>query len=387
MSGAVIGKLEDFLGKTIMDTRRCQLDWERSSMIEYDYVPDRSYVPKEPGETVPLDKCRDLASHIRNWQGIEPRFKYFMDGSRRTFRIADVPINTQCFPLIAGQVGVGICQRRKQVLSSYGNFQMRYVLALPRQIDKDGKKDRKSHIAFFDKLCSKLNEKLVSDNHFLRLDKILFYDGNQGDNFEDKAIATIQEYMIEQEKKAVQQLVKENRLGDGVWLLKDGSLEYARLADKSDPFSFSKIQNNYRHVVGVSKSFNPELARLSKGRSASKMIAELKEGFRTPAFRYTTNRVEGEFSIWYLRIREGRYNWGPFDGVVKIEKILTNKDEKEHGLKTDDVDKISAWVFNERNPVCYGKDDRWANHLYPIYLTESFVKSKYLSTEHFIHLF
>jgi hypothetical protein len=35
-------------------------------------------------------------------------------------------------------------------------------------------------------------------------------------------------------------------------------------------------------------------------------------------------------------------------------------------------------IINERNPVCYGSDDRWANHLYPIYLTEKYIKSQYL---------
>jgi len=51
------------------------------------------------------------------------------------------------------------------------------------------------------------------------------------------------------------------------------------------------------------------------------------------------------------------------------------------------VDNISAWLVNERNPVCYGKDDRWANHLYPVYLTETFIKSKYRGTAHFLNLF
>ena len=32
-------------------------------------------------------------------------------------------------------------------------------------------------------------------------------------------------------------------------------------------------------------------------------------------------------------------------------------------------------------------DARWANHLYPVFLTESYVKSRYISTEMFLHLF
>ena len=48
---------------------------------------------------------------------------------------------------------------------------------------------------------------------------------------------------------------------------------------------------------------------------------------------------------------------------------------------------ISANIINERNPTCYGIDRRWANHLYPVFLTETFVKSKYISSDVFLQLF
>ena len=117
------------------------------------------------------------------------------------------------------------------------------------------------------------------------------------------------------------------------------------------------------------------------------MIAELKPLERTPAAMYSTDRVEGKFAVWYVRLREPRLSRGPFDGIVKVEKILTTEREEEYGLDSAEVDNISAWIVNERNPVCYGKDERWANHLYPVYLTERFVKSKYRGTAHFINLF
>ena len=60
---------------------------------------------------------------------------------------------------------------------------------------------------------------------------------------------------------------------------------------------------------------------------------------------------------------------------------------KQDGISTDEVDTITANIINERNPVCYGADNRWANHLYPVYVTESFVKSKYLGENLFLNLF
>jgi hypothetical protein len=117
------------------------------------------------------------------------------------------------------------------------------------------------------------------------------------------------------------------------------------------------------------------------------MIANLKQFERTPAAMYKTDRVDGKFAVWYVRLRDPRKHRGPFDGIVKVEKILVTDKEAEYGLDSSEVDNISAWLVNERNPVCYGKDDRWANHLYPVYLTETYIKSKYRSTAHFINLF
>lgn len=76
-----------------------------------------------------------------------------------------------------------------------------------------------------------------------------------------------------------------------------------------------------------------------------------------------------------------------FDGIVKVEKMLVTLEENSDGIDSELVNMLSAMIINERNPVCYGSDLRWANHLYPVYLTETFVKSKYMSAESFLHLF
>jgi len=76
-----------------------------------------------------------------------------------------------------------------------------------------------------------------------------------------------------------------------------------------------------------------------------------------------------------------------FDGIVKVEKMLITREEEEKGIDSELVDVLSSNIINERNPVCYGSDLRWANHLYPMYLTETYVKSRYLSAESFLHLF
>lgn len=120
----------------------------------------------------------------------------------------------------------------------------------------------------------------------------------------------------------------------------------------------------------------------------AKDIADLPVYHRTPAFMYESEHTGTEkFAIWYVRIRSADYCQSPFDGVVKVEKILMKEAERENGLNTNEIDLISANIINERNPVCYGNDTRWANHIYPIYLTETFVKSRYISNTFFLNMF
>lgn len=377
--GSVIAYLEKETGRKCFDTFRRCLDHERASLVEYDDF-GREFV-SEQGETERYSGARDISVIASEWIDREPAFKLFLDGSRRTYKIADVSIGTQVFPIIAGQVGVGVCKRENRCLSACELF-LHTVLAFPDKFDAEGKND-KQHRAFLDDLAKKLN---TSQDH-VQLNRLLLYPTRANENFEDKGIARIQEYMIEQEKEMVQVLVKKNIINHRSWLIKDGSLEYNSISDKNDRFVFSRIRSNYKRVVGVSKSFNPELAKLKNNRSAAGMIAQLKPFERTPAMMYKTDRVDGKFAIWYVRLREPRKHRGPFDGIVKVEKVLVSDSEMEHGLESSEVDNISAWLVNERNPVCYGKDDRWANHLYPVYLTETFIKSKYRSTVRFINSF
>ena len=193
--------------------------------------------------------------------------------------------------------------------------------------------------------------------------------------------------MIEEEKELVIRLVEQGKLTYDDYLLKDGSLEYKDV-EKYCHRELFKIKSNYRCVVGASKIFNPELCKDKDKKNIAKKIAELPLYYRTPAFKYTNERASDvAFSIWYLRIRKIDRTVGPFDGILKVEKILVTEHEQKHGLDSDEIDMISANLINERCPTCYGHDSRWANHLYPVYLTERFIKSNYLGEILFVSLF
>jgi len=243
---------------------------------------------------------------------------------------------------------------------------------------------------FFNKLIQKINALSVLKKRGLTFQKIFCYPDKElkeGEKYEHKAIAKIQDEMIMAEKSLVNKLVKGKKLNPDSYLLKDGSIEYQKMRG-GELRDLAMIKSNYQSVVGASKSFNPELCKDNKGKSIAKSIADLPLFHRTPAYKYTTERTPGvEFTVWYLRVREVKRTVSPFDGVLKVEKILITDDEQEKGLNSCEIDRISANLINERNPTCYGTDNRWANHLYPVYLTERCIKSQYLSNEYFLNLF
>jgi hypothetical protein len=196
--------------------------------------------------------------------------------------------------------------------------------------------------------------------------------------------------MMKNEQRMVSDLVGEKKLNDTNFLVKDGSLEYKPTkAMRSGERDYQRFKNNYDYVIGVSKRFNPEVCLVLGDKPNPGFIANLPLYSRTPVAYFTDPDFLGDigFAVWYIRIRDTSKTRTPFDGIIKMEKILVSKDEVAYGMNSDLVDFISAHLINERNPVCYGSDLRWANHLYPIYLTERYVKSHYLSTESFLHLF
>lgn len=314
---------------------------------------------------------------------------YFLDGSRRVFKVDDIAFvqsggRSIIYPVIAGQIGVGCCHRvNKKVVPV--QLKREFVLSMPDVADADGKP------GFWPATAKKLSECDELKRLGIEFAAILPYktSKNNDKKLEDRATACVQDRMIESEKKLVAELVREGKLNQNNYLVKDGSLEYRPTKeDKADKRRYQTFKNNYNWVIGVSKNFNPEVCEDINGKPNPGFIADLPLYHRTPVAEYE-NPMLGDikFAVWYIRLRDKEKTRTPFDGVLKVEKILVTEEEIEFGIDSEQVDTLSAYLINERNPVCYGSDLRWANHIYPIYLTESFVKSRYLSAESFLHLF
>lgn len=356
--------------------------------IDYDDDPKRVMKWKDSAETIQYKKAIDIKPLADQILNEEPLIKYFLDGSRHVFKVDDIAYNKHIYPVVAGQIGIGCCKRENRKMSKE-LFYRELVIALPKNANADGHDDS----AYFASKVQKVNQSKELKKLGIEFSAILPYSTSKAFTPEVKleniAIAEIQDYMIESEKRMVAEIVKNKKLGQNSYLLKDGSLEYKIMKNgHEDLRSLQKIRHNYRWVIGVSKSFNPESCLDHTGKPNANYIADLPVFHRTPVARYENREFLGDvqFGVWYVRLRDKKYTQTPFDGVVKIEKIMMDE-EIQDGIDSDVIDMITANIINERNPTCYGVDRRWANHLYPVYLTESFVKSKYISTEMFLHLF
>ncbi len=300
-------------------------------------------------------------------------FKYFLDGARRTYKIVDFATPDNKFlPIVAGQIATAVCIRENKKLKNH-KINKKNILALPDRLGDE-----------FDTIQSELTSLKY---HNLTIDKIVKYryQPNPDRPFENLAIAKIQLEMLNMEINLISEMVHSEMLKTDQMLIIDGSLQ----------FSSIKEENEYimRDVIGISKTFNPHLQGIlkTKSKEIGHHLLNLKFGERTPVYVYETKKEKAnkylKIGAWYLRIREQKYSPNPLSGIIKVERIATTQKEKEDGFSTDMIDEISSAILLERNVTCFGNDERWANHIYPIYLTEQFLKSSFVSDQYFLNIF
>lgn len=297
-------------------------------------------------------------------------FHYFMDGSRRTYKIGDLVISgKKIYPVIAAQVRAGCVQRNGTKVSKQSLISQNYLLISStfNDVNFDEIKARVRR-------CARLPISLLVEKYSFNKMK------DSAPN--NAAIAKANSLMHKLEIDILTQMVKAKILDTDKMLIVDGPLQFLGEDNGKDDFA-----DLFYNVVGVSKSFNPNLSVSDKrsGAHIGTQILKLNYGERTPVFRKknSRNRV---FGFWYLRIRQRQDVKNPLDGIIKVEKMAIREDI-ERGFDTDVVDNISLSLIAESIPTCHGKDERWPNHLYPVYLAETMIKSTFASDVAFINQF
>ena len=212
------------------------------------------------GETAPKKETTFLGNLAHTLQKNEkPIFSYFLDGSRRIYKVDDIEYQKRIFPIVGGQIGVACCERKAPDSFGKAIMEKHLVLSMPSAADLGMHQEQ-----FLGRLTQQLNNSEKLQRLGVQLSTILKYEAKKADKDKEEYMnlgtATIQDKMIECEKKVVDELVKKNLLNEDCYLIKDGSLQYP-VSSKSDFRELAKYKSNYRRVIGVSKSFNPEFSK------------------------------------------------------------------------------------------------------------------------------
>ncbi len=362
------------------------LDFQEHGYSDQDESPKIWHQSAEPSQKKKYIDLLPLSKRLARQN--EQRLTYFLDGSRRVFKVDEIGYSYSggrrvIYPVIAGQICVGCCRREGRKLFPE-KLKREIVIALPDIADPDGTQ------GFFQAIALKLNASGILRRTGAEISDVLKYttDRTQDDSrkLEDKATAIVQARMLSDELDMMESVAR--RLDHTNFLVKDGALEYRNEGKKRSRSSLPP--QNYRWIVGLSKTFNPA-AKSFKNHENPGYIADLPVNHRTQAACLIVSGLFGastKFVVWYIRLHDKSRTRSAFDGIVKVEQILaTQKEYEQEVMSSDDIDTLSAYILNERFPVCWGKDSRWATHIYPVYLTESYIKSKYISTESFLNLF
>ena len=372
-------------------TRKVSLDINDQDTLDYD---DKPVVQTHDSRFAESDqtRCKTVTIPTSTIQLCKtPLFAYFLDGSRHIYKVDDMAIGNKIYPVMAGQIIVGCCKREDRDTFRKCKLERKIVLGLPITV-KDGTGAKENDLC--KSYCDRINQRLTKipfiQQSGIQIDCILLYkvDGNEKfrndkNALKDSGTAKIQDEMVRTEQNMVAYLCKQHYLDDSHYLIKDGSLEYREFygVDMKSPEA-AQMKTNFQHVVGVSKMFNPDLMLDYEKKKLSKTIANLSPYTRTKVYRYQQGQFE--FAVWYLRLRDTEFRETHFSDVVKCEMMLSQPGAT---IETDLVNIISANLIREAYPTCHGKDSRWGNHLYPIFLTETFCKSNYINQDILLNLF
>lgn len=296
-------------------------------------------------------------------------FKYFLDGSRYTYKIADMKNADGVYmPIIAAQIGAAICARENKKIKKE-RLERKNIIALYSHINSED----------FNEIREILEKQEINNTRF-NVIKYNVQSNKTREKPENAAIAKVLKEMHTMEINLLKEMVKKRKLGSGKMLILDGSLQFVE----------SDIDDNlFTYVIGVSKSFNPNQKGMFKSKqiNIASALTQLKFGQRTPVMKHTMKASNRVIGTWYLRIRQDDKIKNPLDGIIKVEKVAVSEDEKEFGFETEDINVISRALICERNTTCHGSDKRWCNHLYPVYLTEKMLKGSFISEKFFLNIF
>ena len=289
-------------------------------------------------------------------------FRYFLDGSVRTTNVGHAVDTKQHYlPIFIAQIGVAATKldNAQIAVEAYAG---KNIFFLPETFSS-GDTLKIRHLVG----RAARNSRLPLD---LDLDH---YELNEYETPIDGARKKVLSAMHAMEIGLIKELAESRKVTRESLLMIDGSLQFYE--------NLERDREAFRNVVGVAKSFDLN-QRIGKGpnfKEIGTLIAGLRHRHRTAARKIQHRNLT--IGAWYLRLHSARSHAGLTitDGVVKLEIFPDNAMGSEPVLDTDRCDRISKNVLALRHPTTPWTDSRWASHLYPIYLTENYIKARFRS--------
>jgi len=285
-------------------------------------------------------------------------FRFFIDGSIRTYFLGTGIEGTRSFPIELAQIGAAVIKREDNGQLSVFFHKQKIVLLLPKQ--NQGVSD-----TLWDRI------KRIDKPEWLEVVDYTLPDPLSESKKEprDKAGAKARTLMHRLEIELIKST--DNFRNENSWLILDGAIKFV----EEDIWASWK-DNPY--VIGVAKSFRKDPMfqfgrRTSQRKDITTILAGLPHEHRTVAF----SSHESKVAFWYVRLREQKDLDYPLMGVIKVEIPRPDKTPVPSEL----ADLISRALVAERNVTPYGLDRRWHASLYPIYVAEQVIKNRFFSRE------
>lgn len=286
-------------------------------------------------------------------------FRYFIDGSLRTYFLGTGIEAGRTFPILLAQIGAAVIHRKDDGRVSVLDRKTRILLLLPGPTGGQGVSD-----SLWQQLqrCSP-GEAIFEVVDTTRKTPLTPREAHQDDP-RNRAGGIARHRMHQLEIELIEST--DGLRGDRSWLIIDGAVKLAEFI--SSPF-----------MIGVAKSFRKDpvfqfcSGRKTNRRDITSILAGLPYAHRTAAF----SASDGQVAFWYVRLREQKELDYPLMGVVKVELPCPDRQP----VDTELADLISRALVGERNATPYAKDRRWHCHLYPIYIAEQVIKNAFFSRE------
>lgn len=289
-------------------------------------------------------------------------FRYFVDGSMRTTNAGHIiDAEGRYLPIFIVQIAVAATRLDKDSIwvEEYRN---QNVFLLPDTFSETDKTE-----------AERLVKDAASSSRWpLDIDFDCYILEAQTEPL-DAARKKMLSSMHEMEINLIKNLADSERVTRENMLLIDGSLQFYR--------NFDQAREAFRNVVGLAKSFDlhQRVGRSQNAKQVGAVIADLKHRHRTPARKVTVSRTNLAIGAWYLRLHSNKQLAGLSvdDGVVKLELFPDGESGHQRPLATDWCDLISRNILALRHPTTPSTDQRWASHLYPIHLTERYIRTRF----------